>query len=129
MVIGTACRSIVDCGYSADVRRPVPRRENSRDSKRSRYSGAKGECMVSFLLVAKNTIGFRESARLVEIAEQTGCKLRLAAGKKSGSTDSILSIASMMLAPGASFVLTIEGEHPQEAFHAARDVLLERSVP
>ena len=81
--------------------------------------------MVSFLLVAKNTIGFRESAKLVEIAQQTGCKIRLAAGKRSGSSESILSIASMMLAPGTSLVLTIEGDRAREAFHEARDVLAE----
>ena len=81
--------------------------------------------MVSFLLVAKNTIGFRESAKIVEIAQQTGCKIRLAAGKKSGSSESILSIVGMMLAPGTSLVMTIEGDRARDAFHAARDILME----
>ena len=36
---------------------------------------------VSFILVSKGIIGFRESARLIKIAEETNCTMTIASGK------------------------------------------------
>ena len=45
---------------------------------------------VSFILVAKGILGFRESAHLIKIAEETNCTMTIASGKKLGTTKSIL---------------------------------------
>ena len=76
----------------------------------------------------KCMLGFRESARLVAIAKKTGCVIRLAAGKRSGSTDSMLSLIRMGLREGTSVVLSIQGEDSRAAFHECVKVLDGESV-
>ena len=73
--------------------------------------------VVSFILVAKNVIGFRECAKIVNIAKETDTVVKIASGKKSGSSESIMSLASLGIVPEKSLVLTIEGERNEEAFH------------
>ena len=72
---------------------------------------------VSFILVAKAVLGFRECASIVNIAKKTDSVVHIASGKKSGSSESIISLASLGIMAGKSFVLTIKGEHTEEAFH------------
>ena len=76
----------------------------------------------------KCMVGFRESARLVKIAKETGCVIRLAVGKKSGSTESMLSLIQMGLREGTSVVLSIQGEDSRAAFHECVKVLDGESV-
>ncbi len=73
--------------------------------------------VVSFILVAKGILGFRECAHIVKIAEDTGCFVRLISGKKVGTTDSILSLVNLEIMPGKSLVLSIHGARNEEAFH------------
>ena len=78
---------------------------------------------VSFIMVAKGILGFRESARLVKIAEETNCMITVASGKKLGSTESILSMVNLGILPGKSLVLNIKGERNDEAFRMAAKVI------
>ena len=78
---------------------------------------AKYGAAVSFIMVAKGVIAFRECAHIVKIAEETGCLVRIVSGKKSGSSKSIISLASLELMPGKSLVLSIHGARNQEAFN------------
>jgi len=71
----------------------------------------------------KCMIGFRECARLVAIAQRTGSVIRLAKGKISGSTESMLSLAHMGLREGTSVVLSIQGGDSRAAFHECVKVL------
>ena len=72
--------------------------------------------VVSFILVAKGVLAFRECAHIVKIAEETGCLVRLISGKKVGSSNSILSLVNLEIMPGKSLVLSIHGARNQEAF-------------
>ena len=78
---------------------------------------------VSFILVSKGIIGFRESARLIKIAEDTDCTITIASGKKLGTTKSILSMVNLEIIPGKSLVLNIKGERNEEAFREASKVI------
>ena len=118
MVVGNTCRKDIDFGGT-----DTNIFEEHARSHMNRCRAKKERTTVSFLLVAKATLGFRESARLVEIAKETGCMLRLAAGKRSGSSESIYSFVHMGLIAGQSVVLTIEGEAREEAFHEVQKVL------
>ena len=94
-------------------------------SKYDGYSGdlAKYGAVVSFILVAKGVLGLRECSHLVQIANETGCLIRLISGKKSGSTMSILSLANLGIAKGKSLVLSIHGARNEEAFREAIRVI------
>lgn len=72
--------------------------------------------VVSFILVAKNKLCFRECAQIVKIAEDTGCVVEIASGTKSGDTSSILSLVNLGIVPDKSLVLTIRGENNKDAF-------------
>ena len=47
---------------------------------------------VSFIMVAKGVLGFRESAHIIKVAEKTDCTISIASGKKFGTNKSILSL-------------------------------------
>ena len=72
--------------------------------------------VVSFIMVAKGVLAFRECAHIVKIAEDTGCLVRLISGKKIGNSKSILSLVNLEIVPGKSLVLSIHGARNQEAF-------------
>ncbi len=118
MVIGNICR-ILDEVYETGTN--IFKGRSKHHSHKQHQN--KAATMVSFLLVTKTVLGFRESARLVEIARETGCTIRLAAGKRSGSSESLYSFVHMGLGAGNSVVLNIEGEAREEAFHAVQKVL------
>ena len=80
---------------------------------------------VSFILVAKNTLGFRECAGIVKIAQDTGCTVQIASGKKSGSSASILSLVALGITAEKSLVLTIRGERNAEAFREISKIISE----
>ena len=73
--------------------------------------------VVSFMLVARGILGFRECAHIVKIAEDTGCLVRIVSGKHVGTTKSILSLVNLEIAPGKTLVLSIHGARNEEAFH------------
>ena len=79
--------------------------------------------VVSFIMVAKGVLAFRECAHIVKIAEETGCLVRLISGKKVGSSNSILSLVNLEIAPGKSLVLSIHGARNQEAFKEIAKVI------
>ena len=77
---------------------------------------AKYGAVVSFIMVAKGVLAFRECAHIVKIAEDTGCLVRLISGKKVGNSNSILSLVNLEISSGKSLVLSIHGARNQEAF-------------
>ncbi len=78
---------------------------------------------VSFIMVSKGVLGFRESAHLVKIAEDTDCAISIASGKKYGSTESILSLVNLGINKGKSLVLNIKGERNEEAFREISKII------
>ena len=78
---------------------------------------------VSFIMVSKGVIGFRESAHIVKVAEDTDCTISMASGKKYGSSDSILSMVNLGLTNGKSLVLNIKGERNEEAFREVSKII------
>ena len=73
--------------------------------------------VVSFMLIAKGVLAFRECAHIVRIAEETGCLIRIISGKKVGTTKSILSLTNLGIVPGKTLVLSIHGARNEDAFH------------
>ena len=82
---------------------------------------------VSFILVAKNVIGARESAAIMNIAKNTGTLVRIVSGKKTGSSNSIISLMNLGIMPEKSLVLSIHGEKNQEAFHEIAKIIVGES--
>lgn len=78
---------------------------------------------VSFILVAKNTLGFRECAAIVNIANKTDCTVKIASGTKSGTSKSILSLVGLGITADKSLVLTIKGERNDEAFREISKII------
>lgn len=78
---------------------------------------------VSFIMISKGVLGFRESAHLIRISEDTGCSISIASGKKFGSTKSILSLVNLGITTGKSLVLNIKGERNEEAFRAVSKII------
>ena len=78
---------------------------------------------VAFIMVAKGVLGFRESAHIIKVAEDTGCSISIASGKKFGTTKSILSFVNLGIMPGKSLVLNIKGERNEEAFRETSKII------
>lgn len=78
---------------------------------------------VSFIMIAKGVIGFRESAHIIKVAENTGCEITIASGKKLGTNKSILSMINLGINSGKSLVLNIKGERNEEAFREVSKII------
>ena len=78
---------------------------------------------VSFIMVAKGVLAFRESAHIVKVAEETNCSISIASGKKFGTTKSILSMVNLGITAGKSLVLNIKGERTEDAFREVSKVI------
>lgn len=78
---------------------------------------------VSFIMIAKGVLGFRESAHIIKVAEETNCTITIAAGKKRGSSKSILSLVNLVIMTGKSLVLNIKGERNEEAFREVSKII------
>ena len=78
---------------------------------------------VSFIMVAKGVLAFRESAHLIKVAEETGCEITISSGKKLGNNKSILSLVNLGIVPGKSLVLNIKGERNEEAFREVSQII------
>ena len=79
--------------------------------------------VVSFMLISKVKLCFRECAKIVKIAEDTNCLIEVASGTKSGNTESILSLVNLGIGIDKSLVLTIKGERNEEAFHGVSKII------
>ena len=79
--------------------------------------------VVSFILVSKIKLCFRECAAIVKVAEDTGCLIEIASGTKSGTSDSILSLVNLAVTADKSLVLTIHGENNHEAFSRVSKII------
>ena len=79
--------------------------------------------VVSFILVAKVKLCFRECAKIVKIAEETDCFVEIASGTKSGTSESILSLVNLGITNDKSLVLTIKGERNDEAFRRISKII------
>ncbi|MBR4903573.1 MAG: HPr family phosphocarrier protein [Selenomonadaceae bacterium] len=78
---------------------------------------------VSFIMVAKGVIGFRESAHIVKVAKDTNCSISIASGKNFGTDKSILSMVNLTITAGKSLVLNIKGERTEEAFREISKII------
>lgn len=78
---------------------------------------------VSFIMVAKGVLGFRESAHIIKVAENTDCSISIASGKKYGTSKSILSLVNLSIMSGKSLVLNIKGERNEEAFREVSKII------
>jgi len=78
---------------------------------------------VSFIMVAKGILGFRECAHIINVAEKTNCSISIASGKKFGTNKSILSLVNLGIMPAKSLVLNIKGERNEEAFREISKIL------
>ena len=97
------------------------KKNNKRSDKNVAARVAAG--MISFILVAKVTLGFRECAEIVKIARDTDCTVEIASGTKSGNSESILSLVSLEISADKSLVMTVKGERNEEAFKRISKVL------
>ena len=93
------------------------------DKKTETKAVEKSVAAVSFILVSKIKLCFRECAAIVKAAEETGCLIEIAAGTKSGTSDSILSLVNLAVTADKSLVLTIHGENNHEAFNRVSKIL------
>lgn len=93
------------------------------DKKIETKTAEKTVAAVSFILVSKIKLCFRECAAIVKVAEETGCLIEIAAGTKSGTSDSILSLVNLAVTADKSLVLTIHGENNHEAFNRVSKIL------
>ena len=78
---------------------------------------------VSFVMVSKIKLCFRECASIVKVASETACLVEIASGTKSGDSDSILSLVNLAVTAGQSLVLKIHGENSREAFYRISKIL------
>ena len=60
---------------------------------------------------------------VIKVAEETGCSISIASGKKFGSTKSILSLVNLTITAGKSLVLNIKGARNEEAFRAVAKII------
>ena len=97
--------------------------KNSKNINRKVAPAKADVAEVSFIMVAKGVIGFRESAHIVKTAEATGCTISIASGKKFGTNKSILSLVNLGIAAGKSLVLNIKGERNEEAFREVSKII------
>ena len=79
--------------------------------------------VVSFIMVSKIKLCFRECANIVKVAEDTGCLIEIASGNKSGNSESILSLVNLAINVDKSLVLTIHGENNREAFNKVSKII------
>lgn len=86
-------------------------------------NSAAHENEVAFIMVAKGVLGFRESAHIVKIAEETNSSVSIASGKKHGTNESILSLVNLAITPGKSLVLNIKGKRNEEAFREISKII------
>ena len=84
---------------------------------------APGVMTVPFCRTSKQNICFRECVKLIKIAEETGCTIKLTAGQQSGTTGSLLSLLKLAIVPGTPIVLSLQGENMEQAYHMCMDVL------
>ena len=78
---------------------------------------------VSFIMVSKGVIGFRESAHIVKVAEDTDTAISIASGKNYGTNKSILSLVNLGIVAGKSLVLNIKGARNEEAFREVSKII------
>jgi len=78
---------------------------------------------VSFIMVAKGVLGFRESAHIVKVAEETNCTISIASGKNFATNKSILSLVNLGITSGKSLVLNIKGARNEEAFREISKII------
>ncbi|MBO4779764.1 MAG: HPr family phosphocarrier protein [Selenomonadaceae bacterium] len=96
---------------------------NNRSAAQVKVPAKTPHTEVSFIMVSKGVIGFRESAHIVKVAKETNCSISIASGKKYGSDKSILSLISLGIVPGKSMVLNIKGERNEEAFRRVSEII------
>ena len=98
-------------------------KNKNRVAEEIKNNNAVAAQVVSFIMVAKVVLGFRECAEIIKIAEETNCTVQMTSGKKSGSSDSIMSLVSLGILADKSLVLTIKGENKEDAFHRISKII------
>ena len=108
----------------AGVKTRAPRKSKISEIKVDKKPALVGiSNVVSFIMVSKVNLCFRECAKIVKAAEETDCLIEIASGSKSGTTESILSMVNLEIGVDKSLVLTIRGERNAEAFRKVSKIL------
>lgn len=79
--------------------------------------------VVSFIMVAKVALAFRECAEIIKIAHETDCTIEIASGTKSGNSESMLSLVGMEISADKSLVVTVKGERNTEALRRISKII------
>ena len=103
--------------YTTDTTGKILEKVDANKKKKPDYN------VIVFPRVAKRHICFRECAKLIRIAEETGSVIHLSEGTKRGSTESLISLLRMKIRAGTSVTVTIQGKDTYTAFHQCADVL------
>ncbi|MBR2216639.1 MAG: HPr family phosphocarrier protein [Selenomonadaceae bacterium] len=85
--------------------------------------GNKNISLAPVVGLVKQKICFRECAKLIKIAEETGCRISITAGSRKGSTDSLLSLVQLELTPGRTVVLSASEASAARAYRDCLRVL------
>ena len=72
---------------------------------------------VSYFIITKCTIGFREASRLVQIANETSSVIRIVAGRSTGNASSILSVIKMGIKENTPIAVSIMHGDTTAAFN------------
>ncbi len=106
--------------YSKEILAKIERKAEERMKEKARKDAVKS---ISFFGMAKNFLGFRECAKLIEIGRNTGCEIRLTANEKTGMTDSILSLLNLQITKDTFVVISVRGNDTREAILCSMSVL------
>ena len=74
---------------------------------------------ISRSITTRKILCFRECAKLVTIAEETGSVIKLRLGNNVGSTQSLLSLTKLGISADSTVTLTIEGGDTHSAYNQA----------
>lgn len=73
--------------------------------------------------MVKQNMCFRECAKIIKIAEETGCVITFITGDKKADTKSLLALVKLELTPGQTVVIKAEGENFIEAYKQCMEVI------
>lgn len=74
------------------------------------------------LFLSEKHLHARECAKILKIAHDTGCDVKVIANHREGSSKSIISLLRLMLSPHQLGVFVISGGDEQKAYHRLKNV-------
>ena len=74
-------------------------------------------------IVIESHFCLRECAKLVKIAKETGCEIKIISKDKEGTTKSMMSLLQLELHPNKTASLFITGKNEREALQKVNKML------